>query len=111
MQENLDIRTRNAKRAECRIYGKVRHFNQEVLGRVIDLSATGMKLELGGPFTAATGSRVKIESEQLGFLEGVVVWCRGGRLGIKLQLSSNSLAQVSSYFRFFHEEPKRVLRA
>lgn len=111
MQANLDIRTRSAPRSDCRIYGTVRHYNQEVRGRVIDLSATGMKLELGGPFTAASGSRVRIESEQLGFLEGVVVWCRGGRLGIKLQLSSNTLAQVSSYFRFFHEEPKRVLQA
>lgn len=106
MQRNLDIKTRGAERNKTRIYGTVRYYNQLAKGRVVDLSATGMALELGEQFHAASGSRVRIESDDLGFLEGTVVWHRGSRLGVKLHLSTNSLAQVSSYFRFFHEEPK-----
>ena len=103
---NLGMQTRSAKRVETRIYGNIRYYNQSVEGRVVDLSATGMALELGGPFSAAKGSRVRVESKDLGFLEGTVMWTRGSRIGLKLQLSTNSLAQVSSYFRFFHAEPK-----
>lgn len=107
-QNNLGMKTRGAERSKTRIYGTVRYYNQTVEGRVVDLSATGMALELRGPFNAANGSRVRIESDDLGFLEGTVVWTRGSRLGIKLQLSTNSLAKVSSYFRFFHAEPKQT---
>lgn len=111
MQKNLDITTRKAERSKTSIYGTVRYYNQAAEGRVVDLSATGMALELRGPFHAANGSRVRIESDDLGFLEGTVVWTRGSRLGIKLQLSTNSLAKISSYFRFFHEDPKQTYMA
>ncbi|MCX8997671.1 PilZ domain-containing protein [Rhizobiaceae bacterium BDR2-2] len=106
MQQNPNLQTRKAERSKTRIYGVVRYYNQAAKGRVVDLSATGMALELQEPFAAAAGSRIRIESEDLGFLEGTVVWNRGGRLGVKLQLSTNALAKISSYFRFFHEEPK-----
>lgn len=78
--------------------------------RVVDLSATGIALELFGPFYAAEGSRVRIECEDLGMLEGTVRWCRGSRIGIELKLTSNSLAQISSYFRFFHKEVTPVIK-
>ncbi len=105
-QNNLGMATRKANRSQTRIYGTVSHYNQSAQGRVVDLSATGMALELRDAFHAAKGSRVRIESDDLGFLEGTVMWTRGARLGIKLQLSTNSLAQVSSYFRFFHQDHK-----
>lgn len=106
---NLDMTNRAAQRTKTRIYGTVRYFSQSAKGRVVDLSATGIALELAEAFAAANGSRVKIESEELGFLEGTVRWCRGSRIGIELHLNSNALAQVSSYFRFFHKDVRPVL--
>jgi hypothetical protein len=108
-QNNLGTATRSAERTRTRIFGTIRYYQQSVRGRVVDLSASGMALELEGRFSAADGSRVKIESDELGFLEGTVRWCRGSRIGIQLHLNSNALAQVSSYFRFFHEEVRPVL--
>lgn len=109
MAGNIDMQTRRSNRSKTRIYGTVRYHNQSVEGRVVDLSATGMALELNGPFSAAQGSPVKVESEDLGFIEGTVQWQHMNRLGIQLKLSTNTLAQLSSYFRFFHEEVKPTL--
>ena len=106
---NLDMTNRAAPRTKTRIYGTVRYFSQSAQGRVVDLSATGIALELAEAFAAANGSQVKIESEELGFLEGTVRWSRGSRIGIELHLNSNALAQVSSYFRFFHKDVRPVL--
>ncbi|MFN7023903.1 MAG: PilZ domain-containing protein [Pseudorhizobium sp.] len=101
---SLELPNRAAERTKTRIYGTVRYFNQSARGRVVDLSSTGIALELQDAFAASNGSRVKIESEELGFIEGTVRWCRGSRIGIQLELNSNALAQVSSYFRFFHKD-------
>ncbi|MBD8689777.1 MULTISPECIES: PilZ domain-containing protein [Rhizobium/Agrobacterium group] len=109
MTSSLNMQNRNAGRSKTRIYGTVHYLNQTASGRVVDLSATGMALELEGPFAAAKGSRVKVESEDLGYIEGIVQWQRGSRLGLKLELSTNTLAQLSSYFRFFHDEVKPTL--
>ena len=87
MTGNLTIQGRGAIRSRTRIFGTVHYFNQSITGRVVDLSETGMALEL----------------------EGTVQWQHGNRLGLRLQLSSNTLAQLSSYFRFFHEEVKPTL--
>ena len=56
------------------------------------------------------GQLVTIESEELGRLSGTIRWLRNGRLGIQYTLSTNALAQITSYFRFFHEEVRPVLR-
>lgn len=109
MTGNMTMSNRGAGRSKTRIYGTVQYFSQSVKGRVVDLSATGMALEMDGPFAAAKGSRVKVQSEDLGFIEGTVQWQHANRLGLSLQLSTNTLAQLSSYFRFFHEEVKPTL--
>ncbi|GAK71204.1 PilZ domain-containing protein [Agrobacterium rubi] len=109
MTANLSMKNRGASRSKTRIYGTLQYFNQTVEGRVVDLSATGMALELEGPFAAAKGSRVTVRSDDLGFIEGTVQWQHTNRLGLQLQLSTNTLAQLSSYFRFFHEEVKPTL--
>jgi len=109
MQHNLQMANRSADRSRTRIFGTIKYLNQEALGRVVDLSATGMALELHSAFAVSVGSRVTIDSEDLGFIEGTVKWLRGSRIGIELQLSTNTLAQLSSYFRFFHKEISPVL--
>ncbi|KXG86840.1 PilZ domain-containing protein [Agrobacterium bohemicum] len=109
MTGHLNMQNRSAGRSQTRIYGTVQYFNQSVRGRVVDLSATGMALELDGSFAAAKGSRVKVQSDDLGFIEGTVQWQHMNRLGLQLKLSTNTLAQLSSYFRFFHEDVKPTL--
>lgn len=109
MTNNLGMKTRSALRRKTRIYGTVSYYTQTAKGRVVDLSATGMALDLGGPFHAAAGSNVKISTEEMGILEGTVKWSHRGRIGIHFQPNSNASAQVASYFRFFHQEIRPVL--
>lgn len=109
MIRNLNIITRKAERKRCRVFGKVRYLNQAVDARIVDLSTTGIALELRTPLHAASGSRIKIEAEDLGTLDGIIRWAHNGRLGVQFDPNSNARAQVASYFRFFHREVKPVL--
>jgi hypothetical protein len=106
---NLNMKTRSAPRQKTRIFGTVKYYGQSAKGRVVDLSATGLALDIAGPFQAATGSPVRIESEELGVIEGTVKWHHSGRLGIAFRPNTNAAAQVASYFRFFHQNIKPVL--
>ncbi len=110
VSKTLGMKTRTAARKTTRILSTVRYVNLSAKGRVVNLSATGMALDLNGPFPAAAGSSVQIECEQFGILEGTIKWCHSGRLGIEFKPNSNAAAQVSSYFRFFHQESRPVLR-
>ena len=109
MQKRLDIKTRSARRKRCRLKVEVQYFNQKAPARVVDLSEHGLAMDLDGPFSASSGSMVKISNPQLGVLEGTVQWSRSNRLGVRFSLNSNSSALVSSYFRFFHQDVKPVL--
>ncbi|MCR6499249.1 PilZ domain-containing protein [Shinella sp. CPCC 101442] len=105
-----DMPVRGNDRSRVRIFAEVRVMHQTSRARVVDLSSTGMALDLEKPLQAMPGQMVTIESEELGRLSGTVRWYSNGRLGIQYKLSSNALAQINSYFRFFHEEVKPVLR-
>jgi PilZ domain len=100
------IKARKAERKRTRITGTVRYGMQHTPGRVVDLSAAGMALDLERPLHAAVGSRIRVESEALGLIDGTVQWCHGARLGVAFDRSSNAFAKVSSYFRFFHRETR-----
>ena len=106
---SLNMKVRTAARRKTRVASKVNYYGQAVEGRIVDLSATGLALDLAGPFRAAAGSPVKIECDELGVLDGMVKWSRGGRLGIEFRHNSNAAAQVSASFRFFHKDVKPVL--
>jgi glutamine amidotransferase PdxT len=106
---NLNIITRKAERKHCRIFGKVRYLNKEVDARILDMSVTGVAVEIRSPIQASSGSRVQIVAEDLGVLHGIIRWSHNGRLGIQFDPNSNSQAQVASYFRFFHKEVRPVL--
>lgn len=104
MQARLKIEGRRSARSHCRIDSIVNYFNQRTEARVLNVSGTGMALELQGKLHAGAGSKVTIENEDIGLIEGTVRWCRSGKLGIQIRQSSNSLAQIASYFRHFHKE-------
>ncbi len=105
-----DMPVRGNDRSKVRIFAEVRVMHQTSRARVVDLSPTGMAFDLEKPVQAMPGQLVTIESEELGRLSGTVRWYSNGRLGIQYKLSTNALAQINSYFRFFHEEVKPVLR-
>jgi len=105
-----DMPVRGNDRSRVRIFAEVRVMHQTSRARVVDLSPTGMAFDLEKPIQAMPGQMVTIESEELGRLSGTVRWYSNGRLGIQYKLSTNALAQITSYFRFFHEEVKPVLR-
>jgi hypothetical protein len=111
MMRNLNIITRKAERKPCRVFGKVRYLNKEVDARILNLSTSGVAIEIRSPLHAASGSRVQLLADDLGILHGVIRWTHNGRLGIQFDTNSNARAQVSSYFRFFHREVKPVLLA
>lgn len=107
---NLNIKTRRAKRSHVRLFGTVRYFAKAVKGRIVDVSVDGIALDLSGPISADTGSRVRVECDEIGVLDGIIRWLRNGRVGIEFDPTSNASAKVAAYFRFFHTEVKPVLR-
>ncbi|MBX4889939.1 PilZ domain-containing protein [Rhizobium bangladeshense] len=109
MSRNLKIMARKTDRKNCRVFGSVKYLNSEVDVRILNLSATGAALETKEPLQAASGSKVRIEAENLGLLEGIIRWKHNGRIGIQFDVNSNARAQISSYFRFFHKEIRPVL--
>lgn len=106
---NLGMKTRAAARRKTRIPGTLNYYNRQNRARVVDLSPNGMALDVEGPFHASSGSAVKIESKELGILEGTVRWTNGGRIGVEFRVNSNAAALVAAYFRFFHEDMSPVL--
>ena len=107
---NLKLKTRRSQRSRARIMGTVRYLTKEVVGRIVDISQSGVALDLQAPLSAAAGSKVRVECEDLGALDGIIRWIHNGRIGIEFDPNSNSSAQISSYFRFFHKEIKPVLK-
>ncbi|MBL0371328.1 PilZ domain-containing protein [Rhizobium sp. KVB221] len=101
---------RTDERSKVRIFGVVKVMNETSRARVVDISASGMALDLETPIKVTPSQIITFESEELGRLSGVVRWCRDSRIGIEYKLTTTALAQISAYFRFFHEEVKPVLR-
>ncbi|AUX76445.1 MULTISPECIES: PilZ domain-containing protein [Sinorhizobium] len=92
---------RASTRNETKITGTVTCKTGSSNGVVKDLSDEGICFQLLFDIGARMGQEVTIRSEELGFLTGIVRWSRGDRIGIKLKLSSNTAAQISSYYKFF----------
>ncbi|ATN34138.1 pilus assembly protein PilZ [Rhizobium sp. ACO-34A] len=109
MEHRLQIEGRRATRSRVRMKGRIRHLNQEIDGRIYNISRTGIGIELLGQLSVAKGSHVVIRTEDIGLIEGTVRWAYGGYLGIQIDQNSNSLAQMSAYFRNFHQEVRPVL--
>jgi hypothetical protein len=94
---------RVSSRDQTKITGTVTCKTESTNGIVKDLSDQGICFQLLFDIGARAGQEVTIESEELGHLTGMVRWCRGDRIGVKLNLSSNTAAQISSYYKFFSQ--------
>lgn len=114
MNRETGILARKEKRSDVRLFGRLKYMNSEILCRVVNLSEQGIGLELSEPMEITTGIPVTFNGPELGHLNGTVSWYRKGTVGLRLKHTSSTYAQVSSYFRFFHEDmkpPEKVLRA
>lgn len=92
---------RVSPRDQTKITGTVTCKTGSSNGIVKDLSDQGICFQLLFDIGVRTGQEVTIQSQELGRLTGIVRWCRGDRIGIKLNISSNTAAQISSYYKFF----------
>ncbi|ACP22337.1 hypothetical ATP-binding protein (plasmid) [Sinorhizobium fredii NGR234] len=92
---------RVSTRTQTQITGNVSCKTGSSNGIVKDLSEEGICFQLLFDIGARTGQEVTIRSAELGLLTGIVRWNRGDRIGIKLKLSSNTAAQIASYYKFF----------
>lgn len=77
---------------------------RQVEGKIVDISKTGLRLEIIQVFMPPVGATVIIRCSQIGAIEGVVRWLRNGKVGVSFGLNSNSVAKVMSYFRQVHPE-------
>lgn len=100
MTNNQSVQ-RVAPRTETKITGNVSCKTGSSNGIVKDLSEEGICFQLYFDIGARIGHEVTIRSDELGLLTGIVRWNRGDRIGIKLRLSSNTAAQIASYYKFF----------
>lgn len=94
--------SRKAERLRCHFDSIVYFMDEVIEARVIDISRTGMCIILKGWLNAGPGATVRVRCNELGLIEGTVRWYRAGKMGIHLAETSNTQAQVASYFRHFH---------
>ena len=92
---------RKAVRTTTKFTGEVTCKGGTSRGIVKDLSAAGICFQLYFDIHARTGQEVSINSNEFGHLTGVVQWYRGDKIGIRLDMSSKTAAQISSYFKYF----------
>ncbi|WP_246318765.1 PilZ domain-containing protein [Peteryoungia desertarenae] len=102
---------RQDQRIRCRIKGILTFLGRTLEIRIIDVSRSGMALELHGWIEAKRGSRVTLKSVEFGCMEATVRWYRAGKMGIEFEHSSNTAAQVSAYFKNFHRTSIQPLRS
>ena len=83
--KNLKMTVRSADRSRVRVDSTVHYMKQIADCRIIDISRKGLAVELYTAFHAAAGSTIMIENDEIGALEGIIRWNRGGRLGIQFR--------------------------
>jgi len=94
---------RRSKRERSNVAVAVEFQGRNVPGRIYDLSTTGMQVVMERILIPPTGSNVVVKAREIGVIEGVVRWCRNGRIGIQFSGNTASVAQMRAYFRFFHK--------
>ena len=96
-----DSTERTGVRTQTKITGMVTCKTGSSNGVVKDLSDEGICFQLYFDINAKTGEEVSIQSNEFGHLTGVVKWYRGDKIGIRLDPSSKTAAQISSYYKYF----------
>lgn len=98
--------SRRAQRKRSNVTVDIQFQGRSVPGRIFDLSTSGMQVVTERVLMPPKGSNVVIKAREIGTIEGVVRWCRDGRIGLQFDGNTASVAQVKAYFRFFHQNGK-----
>lgn len=93
---------RDAHRHDTRLAIKVRSLALDWDATVVDISHTGMGVEIADMVGLKTGDAVEVYCESLGCLGGQIRWVRRNRLGIRFDTNSNNAAKIAAFFKFFH---------
>ncbi|QKV18803.1 PilZ domain-containing protein [Oricola thermophila] len=93
---------RSATRHDARMFIKIRNGTYDQGAMVVDISRTGMGVEMHDTRNMRIGDRVEVHSEKLGFLNGQIRWVRGNRLGILFDMNSNNAAKIAGFFKYYH---------
>ncbi|MBC2773929.1 PilZ domain-containing protein [Rhizobium sp. AQ_MP] len=104
----LNTDGRRSQRIRCRIRATLQFMGQTLDIRILDISRTGMALQLEGWIEAKRGATVVIRCPELGHIEGSVRWYRAGKMGLEFEQTSNTVAQITAYFRHFHRDPPKL---
>ncbi len=101
---NASIRSdgRRAKRERSSVKVDIEFQGRSVPGKIHDLSTSGMQVVTERILIPPLGANITVKAREIGVIEGVVRWCRNGRMGIQFSGNSASVAQIKAYFRFFH---------
>lgn len=83
----------------------VRYLGMHIEARLFDISTAGAAIDLRGPFMGVEGCMIRIECTELCSLEARVRWIGKSRIGVEFDPTSNSVAKVNAYFKFFHKDP------
>lgn len=100
------VKTRHTARHRTRIVATIRYGSHDRTVQVVNLSASGLAIQMERPLFATPGSPIFVKCDALGMLEGSVKWSEGTRIGVQFDRSSNAWAKVASYFRFYHQPAK-----
>lgn len=96
---------RRSQRLRCHIRATLEYIGQKLDVRILDISKTGMALQLEGWVEARRGAMVAVRCAELGHIECTVRWYRAGKMGLEFEQTTNTVAQVTAYFRHFHHQP------
>lgn len=104
----MDQTNERAARDRTRMFARVTCRQKEARASVLDLNDGGMCVYLAADIEAMPGREVSVFTEEMGVLDGTVRWARGPRIGIQLNLSSNSHAKVESFYKYFADSHIRT---
>lgn len=96
--------SRRAKRIRSGVRVNIEFQGRGVPGKIHDLSTSGIQVVTERILIPPPGGNIVVKAREIGVIEGVVRWCRNGRIGIQFSGNSASVAQVKAYFRFFHKD-------
>ncbi|MBU2604666.1 MAG: PilZ domain-containing protein [Alphaproteobacteria bacterium] len=89
----IDPRDATELRAIITCMGRTTH------ATIIDISQSGMCIYLNSHIPIAPEEEIIIKTQEMGFLTGTVRWFRRPRLGVQLEMSSNTAAKVESFYK------------
>lgn len=94
-----DISRRQDKRDPTELRTSITCMGRTTHATIIDVSLSGMCIFLNSHIPIAPGEEIVIKTSEMGFLTGTVRWFRRPRLGIQLEMSSNTAAKVESFYK------------